>query len=53
MPILPLLMDPTLTNVDPTLALPTLCFALLDSEEPCEGSIPDRGKVLVNPKTVN
>jgi len=24
MPILPLLMDPTLTNVDPTLALPTL-----------------------------
>jgi len=29
------------------------CFVMLDSEEPCEGSIPDRGKLLVNPKTVN
>jgi len=28
-------------------------FAMLDSEVPCEGSIPDRGQLLVNPKTVN
>jgi len=29
------------------------CFAMLDSEEPCEGSIPDRGQLLVNLNTVN
>jgi len=29
------------------------CFAMLDSEEPWQGSIPDRGQLLVNPKTVN
>jgi len=29
------------------------CFAMLDSEEPRQGSIPNRGQLLVNPKTVN